>query len=412
MKTNLSKKSLSTDASLLKQINYARILGLLRCQPHLSRAEIARQIGLTRSTVTVITAELITQGLLKESGEILQSPNGGRPGVSLTLNPEGAFFIGAAIEAGHLTVIELNLAAQMVSRIQEPLEGNENPETVLNQLVQLIERIRQSNPERNQRLQGVGLTIQGTLNLEGVVICAPFLNWYGIDLRSYLETHIDLPVFVDNDANAAALAEVYLGSAIQSNSLLYLLINKGMGAGIVIHNRVFRGAYGTAGEVGALLIDPFSPINDDSGQRRDVGTLVGREGLLRRYCERGGEASDIDDLVNCLVQGEPLAQAVVQEWTQVLGWELINLVSTLNPERVVIGGPLTVLLPHVKEQLNAMLRDYVPGNGAGGFFSDPKARFEASTFGEDASAMGGAVLVYQSLFQMPDLVLLRREGEY
>lgn len=412
MKTNLYRKSLSTDASLLKQINYARILGLLRCHPHLTRAEIARQTGLTRSTVTVITAELIVQGLLKESGEISQSPGGGRPGVGLTLNPDGAFFIGAAIEVEHLTVVELNLAAQKVSRIQEPLEGDKDPESVLNQLVKLIERVRQSNPRGKERSRGVGLTIQGTLNLEGFVICSPFLNWHGVDLRSYLETHIDLPLFVDNDANAAALAEVYLGSAIQSNSLLYLLINKGMGAGIIIHNRVFRGAYGTAGEVGAWLTNPQAVVDDDGCLPRDLGTSVGKEALLRRYNEQGGKASDINDLVRGLAQAEPLAQAIVQEWTQVFGWGLINLVNVLNPERVVIGGPLTALLPYVRDQLNAMLRDYVPGNGTQGFFSDEKACLEISKFGEDASAVGGAVLVYQSLFQIPDLVLLGRDGGY
>lgn len=406
MKTNLSNQLLSADPSLLKQINYARLLDLLRCHAPIARAELARCTGLTRSTVTVITAELIAEGLVKESGEIISSPGGGRPGVGLNLNPEGAFFIGAAIEVEHLTVVELNLAAQIITRIQEPLEGNKDPETVLNQLVRLIERVRQSNPHSKQRLRGVGLTIQGTLNLEGVVICAPFLNWYGVDLHSYLEPHIDLPLFVDNDANAAALAEVYLGSAMQSNSLLYLLINKGMGAGIVIHNRVFRGAYGTAGEVGAWLLDPYGSIYDDSRLCRDLGTLVGKEALLRRYRERGGEASDLNGLVERLAQAEPLAQAVIFEWVQFLGWGLINLVNILNPERVVIGGPLTVLLPYVKDHLNAMLRDCVPNSGVHGFFSNAEASFEASTFGEDASAVGAAVLVYQSLFRVPDLVLL------
>ncbi len=107
-------------------------------------------------------------------------------------------------------------------------------------------------------------------------------------------------------------------------------------------------------------------------------------------------------------QAVPLAQKVVQEWSQFLGWGLIALVNIFNPERVVLGGPLTVLMPYVKDQLDAILRNYVPGNGNQGFFSNPKARFELSTFGEDAAAIGGAVLVYQSLFQVPDLVLLER----
>lgn len=166
------------------------------------------------------------------------------------LDPDGAFFIGAAIEAEHLTVVQLNLAAQVVVRIQQPLVETA-PEPVLRLLVQSIEQLRQAEPARDSCLRGVGLSIQGVLNLDGVVIRAPFLDWSGVDLRHYLQPQLDLPLFVDNDANAAALAEVYLGNVMQSSSLLYILINNGIGSGIVIHNRVFRGAYGTAGEISA-----------------------------------------------------------------------------------------------------------------------------------------------------------------
>ena len=105
MRTNSANK-LSADTSLLKQINYVRILGLLRCHAGLSRADIARQTGLTRSTVTVITAELIADELIRQGAAMASQPGGGRPGVELELHPEGAFFIGAAIEADHLKVVE------------------------------------------------------------------------------------------------------------------------------------------------------------------------------------------------------------------------------------------------------------------------------------------------------------------
>ena len=257
-------------------------------------------------------------------------------------------------------------------------------------------------------MRGIGLTIEGTLNLDGVVICCSFLDWEGVDLRRYLQPSLDLPLFVDNDANAAALAQMYLGNGIQTHSLLYLLINKGIGAGIVINNRVFRGAYGTAGEIGAWLTEQIcSAVNDHRNQPKDLGLLVGREKLLSRYRKQGGTASDIVELVEHLAQAQPLAKAIVSEWAQTLGWGLINLVNVLNPERIVIGGALTALIPYVKDQLNTMLRDYIPGDGKNGFFRNPKACFEISTFGEDAAALGGAVLAYQSLFRVPDLVLLQ-----
>jgi predicted NBD/HSP70 family sugar kinase len=404
------RQPLATDSSLLKQINYARILGLLRCYSPLSRAELARRMGVTRSTVTVITSELITEALIKESRQATPTPGGGRPSIGLELNPDGAFFIGAAIEADSLTVVELNLAAQVVQRVREPLAPSREPDVVLRQLVELIAQLQRANPHGIERLRGIGLVIQGTLNREGVVLRMPELDWQGVNLRQALESYVDLPLFVDNDANAAALAELYLGSAIKSSnlcsSLLYLLLNDGVGAGIIIHNRVFRGAYGTAGEVCDLRIEPAQEGGTDFGQSGSLGALVGRVGLLRRYRERGGRAETIEQFVERLVQDDPLARDIVIEWAQYLGQGLVSLVDILNPERVVLGGPLTVLLPYVEEQLRVMLRDCIPRSGRQGFFSNDRACFEISKFGEDSSAIGGAILVYQSLFQMPDLVSL------
>ncbi|MBE9168594.1 ROK family transcriptional regulator [Pleurocapsales cyanobacterium LEGE 06147] len=395
----------STDASLLKQINYVRILGLLRCHSGLSRAEIARRTGLTRSTVTVITAELMADELIREGAEMASQPGGGRPGVKLELNPDGAFFIGAAIEADHVKAVELNLAAQVTHRLWQPLTKND-PDTVIHQLVRSIEQLRQFNPLGNQRLRGIGLTIPGTINRDGVLIRVPGLNWYGINLRQYLEAQIDLPLFIDNDANAAALAEVYLGSAMQSNNLLFLLLNEGVGSGIVVEHRIRRGANGTAGEVCELVIDAQDSVGSEYGQPGSLGSLVGKAGLLRQYWQRGGEAADLDDLVDALKRGDAIAHSLVSQWAYRLGKGLINILDILNPEQVIVGGPLTVLLPYVKNQLNQMLEQELPRNGQAGFFSTPHSCWQISEFGEDASVIGGAVLVYQSLFQVPDLVLL------
>lgn len=404
MRTNSANK-LSTDASLLKQINYVRILGLLRCHAGLSRADIARQTGLTRSTVTVITAELIADELIRQGAAMASQPGGGRPGVELELHPEGAFFIGAAIEADHLKVVELNLAAKVTHMLCQPLTET-NPDLVIRQLVGLIEQLRQVNPLSQQRLRGIGLTIPGTINRDGVLIRVPGLNWHGVNLRQYLEAFIDLPLFIDNDANAAALAEVYLGSAMQTNSLLFLLLNEGVGSGIVMNHRIMRGANGTAGEICELIIDDQNSIGSEYGPPGSLGTLVGKAGLLRQYQEHIGKAAKLNDLVEALDQDDVTARAYVSQWAQRLSQGLINIVNILNPECIVLGGPLTILLPYIKDQLNQRLESELPGNGQSGFFSTPNSGWRISEFGENASVIGGAVLVYQSLFQIPDLVSL------
>lgn len=414
MKTKANKKTLTTDASLLKQINFARILSLLRCNPRLTRAEIARRIGLTRSTVTVITAELIEAGLLQEGHETTSGVEGGRPGVELELDPEGAFFIGVAIGSEDVRVVELNLAAQVTRRVQAPMLDTD-PAAVtqqlvelIQQLVELIQQVWQANPQSRERSQGIGITVPGALNREGIILRAPRLHWQNVDLRTYLNLHLDVPLLIENDANAGALVEIYLSGAIPSHSLLYLFLDAGVGAGMVINNRLLRGAGGTASEVSELMIDiHHSPrlVGEHPGTFQ---ALCSKVGLLRAYQQHSGELVDLDLFLSKLERGDAIAQAVVKEWGKYLSWGVRGLIGILNPERIVFGGQLAVLLPCVQDQLDEMLQGCLPDGNGYSFSGATQFQLEVSQFVEDSAAIGGAVLAYQSLFQMPDLLLLHQ----
>ncbi|MBD2463676.1 ROK family transcriptional regulator [Oscillatoria sp. FACHB-1407] len=406
METNLRQKPLTTDASLLKQINFARILGLLRYHPRLTRAHIARRTGLTRSTVTVITTELIAAGLIREGQETASTPEGGRPGVELELNPEGAFFIGAAIADESIQVVELNLAAQVTHRVQIPIP-NTDPSSVTQHLIELIQHLWQANPQGKVRSRGIGITVPGSLNREGIVLRAPRLHWQQVDLRPYLKV-FDLPLFIENDANAGALVEMYLGGSMPGHSLLYLFLGVGIGAGMVLNHRLFRGAGGTACEVSDLMIDPQVA---DVAQREWSGkfeALCSKDGLLQAYHHYSGEWIDLDTLLTRLEQAEAIAQTVVKYWGIYLSWGVRGLVGVLNPERIVFGGQLAVLVPYVQHQLDEVLQGCLPDGSGYRFDRTARFRLAVSKFGGDSPAIGGAVLVYQSLFQMPDLLLLHQ----
>lgn len=407
MKTNTIKKPLTTDASLLKQINFARILSLLRYHPHLTRSHIARRTGLTRSTVTVITTELIETGLLREGQEIASGPEGGRPGVELELNPEGAFFIGVAIADEQIRVVELNLAAQVTYRVAVPLLRTD-PVTITQQVIELVQQVWQTNPENQARTRGIGITVPGSLNRDGVILCAPRLQWNQVDLRSYLNLPLNLPLFIENDANAGALVEMYLGGSTPGHSLLYLMLDVGVGAGLVLNHRLLRGAGGTACEVANLMLDPHPshPLNGELSGTFEA--LCSKRALLDAYQTQTGEAIDFDTLLTRLEEADATARIVVQEWGKYLSWAVHGLIGVLNPERVVFGGQLAVLIPQVQTQLEEMLQSCLPDGSGYGFGNTSRFRLKLAKFGADAGAIGGAVLVYQSLFQMPDLLLLHQ----
>lgn len=407
MKANPRKKPLASDASLLKQINFTRILSLLRYSPHLTRAKIADRTGLTRSTVTIITAELMDAGLLQEGKETASGAEGGRPGVELALNPEGAFFIGVAIEDECLRVVELNFAAQVTRRVEVPITDTA-PEVIAHQLIELIQQVWEANPQSKARSWGIGITIPGSLDRQGIVLRAPRLHWKNVDLRTYLDLYLDVPLYIENDANAGALAEMYLSGSMPSHSLLYLFLGVGIGAGMVLNNRLIRGAGGTASEVAELMLDPHcsdAPIEMRPGT---FEALCSKKGLLHAYYHRTEETIDLDLLLSQLKHTDETAQSVVKEWGKYLSWGVRGLVGILNPEQIVFGGQLTGLLPYVQNQLDDVLQSCLPDGSGYGFDRSARFRLKISKFGEDAAAIGGAVLVYQSLFQMPDLLLLHQ----
>jgi predicted NBD/HSP70 family sugar kinase len=406
MKTNVSQKALVTDASLLKQINFVRVLSLLRYHPHLTRADIARRTGLTRSTITGITAELITAKLLREGKETASGIGGGRPGVELELNPEGAFFIGAAIGVENIRVVELNLAAQVTYHVQMPIQTVADPALITQQLTELIQRIWQDYPQNQARVRGIGITVPGSLNREGIILRAPWLHWKNVDLQTYL--HLDVPLYVENDANAGALVEMYLSGSMPSHSLLYLFLDVGVGAGMILNNRLLRGAGGTASEIRELMIDPHCPPAEQGECPGTLEALCSKKGLLTAYQQQSGERIDLDTLLSRLKQSDAIAQAVVRKWGKYLSWGVRGLIGVLNPEQVVFAGQLSVLIPYVQAQLDRMLRDCLPDGSGYSFDSTARFRLRVSQFGEDAAAIGGAVLVYQSLFQMPDLLKLHQ----
>lgn len=199
---------------------------------------------------------------------------------------------------------------------------------------------------------------------------------------------------------------MYLSGSMPSHSLLYLLLDVGVGAGVIINNRLLRGAGGTASEVRELTIDPHS-VNVSAGERPGtLEALCSKVGLLNAYHRHSGEFIDLDTLLSRLEQADAIAIEVVKQWGKYLSWGVRGLVGVFNPERIVFGGQLKVLVPYVQDQLDEILQNCLPDGSGYGFDSAARFQLGICRFGEDSAAIGGAVLVYQSLFQMPDLLLL------
>jgi predicted NBD/HSP70 family sugar kinase len=378
--------------SLIRHINQARVLRLLKDRGSLSRAELARLLKLTRSTLTFVTGELVEKGLVTEAGQSSVSQATGRPGTPLKLNPEGAFFLGAELVAEHIHAILINLEGSIVYRETVELESRK-PEAVAEELVRMVKRIWTDQLQGSERLRGLGVSVSALVDSQGVIRIAPTFGWNHFDMKNAVKSRLDLPVFVENDANGAALAELSFGRRAGRSELCVLRLDVGVGAGMIFDRKLFRGGDGLAGEIGHLTLSPTK-----LGQAEGWGfleTQLGRNGLLASYRRAGGAAKSLETFLRDLRAEKPLAQKTVRAWGEWLTLAIRNLADLFNPQLVVLSGPLTELYPFVEENVKTRLRQRC-------FPTVEKLEVEVSAFGQDSSALGGAALVYDQMLSVPD----------
>jgi predicted NBD/HSP70 family sugar kinase len=245
----------AADQGLIRKLNTAVILDILRRHAPLSRAELAARTGLNRSTVSIIVNSLIEEGFVQETD--LQSPKIGRPGMLLMLNPKGGFAVGVEIGVDFISVILTDFVANVLWRGRVLSDPVEDQIRVIDRASELTQQAIDTGLEQGLRPLGIGLGVPGLVDIrQGKLVFAPNLRWTNVPLRLMWSQRFDLPIFVENEANAAALGEYYFGAARGVNSFIYLSAGIGLGGGVLIDGKLFRGSNGYAGEVGHMTVDP------------------------------------------------------------------------------------------------------------------------------------------------------------
>lgn len=379
---------------LLRDIHQVSVLNTLRREGTSSRAQLAQRLGLTRSTLTNLVNELKEDGYVIESGTSVASAATGRPGVGLELHPDGAYFIGADISTGQLRVLLMNLAAEVVEERTLAFSGHEGPPAVLERLEHVIADLRAQHALEGTLLKGAGITVPGTC-VDGTLVLSPTLGWRNIELQHRFASALQTPILVENDANAAALAELYFGPEDAPQDLVYVLLSEGIGAGIVIGGDIYRGSFGAAGEIGNMRLAHEGPV-DSKGNTGTFEAFCGLHGLLREYRAAGGGAGDLQALLDGLATGAPAAVVAAERWARWLTQGLLAVLNVLNPRAIVLGGPLSSAAAHVVDRVVGQLRaERLPGSR--------EVALEVSRLGADTSALGAAMLVYHALFSLPQL---------
>jgi len=398
----------TADQGLIRKLNTAVLLDALRRFAPLSRAELASRTGLNRSTVSIIVNSLIEEGLIQET--YLQNSKVGRPGMMLELNPKGGFAIGIELGVDFISIILTDFIARVQWREQVCSDPNEDQITILDRAATLTQHALDYGLSQGLRPLGIGVGVPGLVDLrQGKLIFAPNLHWNNVPLRLIWSQHFNLPIFVENEANAAALGEYYFGAAQGVDSFIYLSAGIGLGAGIVLDGKLFRGSNGYASEVGHMTVDPNGELCG-CGKRGCWETQVGPRAVLRRVrktlesgvpsalcdlVESDLERISFESVVQAAGQGDSVALGALQEVGERLGVGVANLVNVFNPELIVLGGALnlasTILLPIVERLIRENALTPACEN----------VRVSASAHGIDACLMGAVALVLDDILREP-----------
>ncbi|MFN2304169.1 MAG: ROK family protein, partial [Anaerolineales bacterium] len=230
----------TADQESIRKVNTSILLNVLRLQAPISRAELATTTKLNRSTVSNIINKLIDEGLVLELETM--EPKIGRPGIALALKPEAGAVVGMEIGVGFISVILTDFVANVLWREWIEISPSKPQIEIISEAEKLIDQALAVAQEKNLRLLGIGLGVPGLVNTrKGELLFAPNLGWKNVPLRLMWNQRFHLPLYVENEANLAALGEYYFGVGREVDNLIYLSSGVGLGGGLIINGKLFKG---------------------------------------------------------------------------------------------------------------------------------------------------------------------------
>lgn len=337
----------------------------------------------------------------------------------MELSPDGGCAVGVEIGVDFISVVLTDFVAKVLWRQRIPSDPKDNQSAIIERAETVIQKALDIGKERGLKPLGIGVGVPGLVDIrQGNLIFAPNLRWRDVPLQQMWTQRFELPVFVENEANAAALGEYYFGIARDVQNFIYLSAGVGLGGGIVIGGRLFRGSGGYAGEIGHMTVDSDGVLCG-CGKRGCWETVVGPRAIVRRVreaLENNGESRiralvdndlshiDVNIVVRAAEAGDPVAQTALEEVGVQLGIGIGNLINAFNPELVVLGGALSLassfLLPVIRQtiQEHALAQPH------------EIVKVAASAHGADACVMGTIALVLDDILREPMFDPLGRES--
>lgn len=381
-----------TTNSVLRHMNAVRCLRVLRRDAALSRADIARELNVTRATVGNSIKQLLAEKLVIDLNESAEASGAGRPGALVSLNPGGAYFIGLDISSAEINAVLIDFSMRVIAkRIVSIADRYHAPERVIDLLASLPKELIEISKVHASRVRGVCISVPGIVR-DGKIISAPWLNWQDVDVVAALSEAMQpsLKVHICNDAVALASAVAADAAEGDLGDVLLLLLAQGIGSAHLRQGRVVEGAHGLGGEVGHMVMGSQPGM----AATHTFEILAGYQKFLPFIDQDIPIPEGLAKLATR--DSSPAFEDALAEWALALATGVLNLIHILDPKTIVLGGPLAVLYPKVSARVEQLLVD----NLVHGFQVPP---ISVARFCGDGAAIGAAALLRESLFDIPEL---------
>lgn len=375
----------------IRDINKQIVLNYVRARSPISRADIARETALQRSTVSAIVDDLQNAGMIEESGT--GESTGGKKPVLLRLKAGTPVAIGVDVTPRETTVALADLTGSVLRKEKFPTSSD-----VVYMNEQILGKVEKFVDEYPGADLAVGISIPGIADQEsGEILYIPYFHWANWDIANQITEKLHLPVTIDNDANAVALAELWFGDPIMrsTRNFILVLVSEGIGTGIIIDGEVYRGEHGAAGEFGHMFIADNAAVKCSCGRSDCWEAHASEKAIVNRYKQKNGKSEidviDIDRLIGLAQNGERQAQAILKESAKYLGIGISNLIIGFSPQTIVISGRIARAWELIEEDIRILTKRSIRHE-----LSRP--RIVPSTLGDEPTILGAITLVLARKF--------------
>ena len=335
----------------LRRMNRQTVFRYLHLAGPISRLELTQLSGLSAGTIANVISELLAEKLVLEAG--FEASEGGRPRTILTLNMDYGYFIGAAIGETEIIVELFDIKLTKLRAVRRPLaEGENTPLAIVDRFVHSVALLLAEEQITQDKILGIGIGVPGVVEqTKEETISAPAWAWIPIPLKTMLQEHLPIPLYIDNGSKTMALAEVHRDRETYTETMIVLNIATGVGAGIIYEGKLYRGGNNSAGEWGHTMI----VLDGDRcrcGCRGCLEAYIGAPGIIRRLraidpeslTHISDEAEIVEALIQMAKQGHSTMAHILSETLHYCGAGIANLINLFNPQRIILGGSIGLLL--------------------------------------------------------------------